>query len=365
MREAAKARAVCVMGGSFNPPTLAHLRLMLAALEALDAEAGVFVPANRAYVERKMKRGKARETALPEALRLEMLRALCREDPRLSADGLEFGRGGGWRTFETMEALQEKHPQAALWFIAGGDKLDVIPRWHRSEDFLRRFHILAVDREGVSSEAALRENPVLAQNRDRFRIMTAPEGLAGVSSSRVRALLRRGDESAAELVHPAVWDLLLAEGCLAREITVFRGDFDFLSNFFEALVDFGGIRYGSAEAAFQAQKCRTEEERLTFRDLRPGQAKRAGRQTDLRQDWEQVKTALMAGIVEAKFRQNPYLARRLLETGNLEIVEKNTWGDTCWGVDARTGQGENRLGRILMEVREELRRERDAGEAGS
>ena len=50
------SRRVVVMGGSFNPPTLAHLRLMRAAVDALGAEKGIFVPSNHAYVERKMRR---------------------------------------------------------------------------------------------------------------------------------------------------------------------------------------------------------------------------------------------------------------------------------------------------------------------
>ena len=45
-------------------------------------------------------------------------------------------------------------------------------------------------------------------------------------------------------------------------------------------------------------------------------------------------------------------------TGNLVLEEGNGWHDTFWGVDLKTGEGENHLGRILMQVREELREER-------
>lgn len=79
-----------------------------------------------------------------------------------------------------------------------------------------------------------------------------------------------------------------------------------------------------------------------------------GRRVKLRPDWEQVKTAVMEEVVRAKFTQNPDLAALLLSTGDAELIEGNTWGDTCWGVDLRTGRGENRLGRILMKVRAEL-----------
>ena len=66
----------------------------------------------------------------------------------------------------------------------------------------------------------------------------------------------------------------------------------------------------------------------------------------------------MEDIVRAKFTQNQDMKQQLLATGNLVLVEGNGWHDTFWGVDLKTGEGENHLGRILMQVREELREER-------
>jgi predicted NAD-dependent protein-ADP-ribosyltransferase YbiA (DUF1768 family) len=63
----------------------------------------------------------------------------------------------------------------------------------------------------------------------------------------------------------------------------------------------------------------------------------------------------MEQVIRAKFTQNPVLATRLLATGSMPLVEGNTWGDTFWGVDARTGKGGNHLGEILMAIRGELR----------
>lgn len=138
-------------------------------------------------------------------------------------------------------------------------------------------------------------------------------------------------------------------------INNFHGEHNYLSNFCPARITWEGLTYLSAEAAFQAAKVLTDEERLPFTVLPPNKAKRMGRQVKLRTDWEQVKTQVMEEIVRAKFTQNPDLAALLLSTGDAELIEGNTWGDVCWGVDTRTGKGENRLGRILMKVRAELR----------
>ena len=139
------------------------------------------------------------------------------------------------------------------------------------------------------------------------------------------------------------------------KIDHFRGKYVFLSNFWEIPVTYQGLTYGSNEAAFQAQKCMTEEERLPFTEMRPAMSKKAGRRVQLRADWEDVKLSIMEDIVRAKFTQNEDLKQLLLATGDLVLEEGNTWHDTFWGVDVKTREGENHLGRILMRVRQELR----------
>lgn len=135
----------------------------------------------------------------------------------------------------------------------------------------------------------------------------------------------------------------------------FRGKYYFLSNFFPAEVTYNGLTYQNNEAAFQAQKTYSKEERIEFTTLEPRDAKRRGRRVRLRRDWEQVKDRIMEEIVRAKFSQNEELKEQLLATGDAQLVEGNRWNDRYWGVDIRSGVGENHLGKILMKVRSELR----------
>ena len=73
----------------------------------------------------------------------------------------------------------------------------------------------------------------------------------------------------------------------------------------------------------------------------------------MRADWEQVKFQVMEDCVRYKFTHHPDLRVALLATGDAELIEGNDWGDRIWGV--YQGQGENRLGKILMKIRAELR----------
>jgi ribA/ribD-fused uncharacterized protein len=73
----------------------------------------------------------------------------------------------------------------------------------------------------------------------------------------------------------------------------------------------------------------------------------------MRADWEAVKDDIMREAVRAKFQQHTELREILLATGDARIVE-HTQNDSYWG-DGGDGSGKNMLGRILMEVREQLR----------
>lgn len=135
-------------------------------------------------------------------------------------------------------------------------------------------------------------------------------------------------------------------------INDFRGNYFFLSNYYSCKVTYNGVTYQNTEAAFQAQKSTDKNVQRSFSSLTPNEAKRRGRNVNLRKDWEDVKTQLMYEVCKAKFTQNTTLKEKLLSTENQELVEGNTWGDTIWGmVD---GEGENRLGKILMQIRSEL-----------
>lgn len=151
-----------------------------------------------------------------------------------------------------------------------------------------------------------------------------------------------------------VWTNVPACALDGNVISSFRGKYDFLSNFYTAPILFEGLRYQNNEAAFQSAKIVDKKSRMIFCGLDPSASKRMGRRLRLRDDWETVKTDVMEAIVRSKFSENPDLREKLLATGDSFLVEGNTWGDTCWGIC--NGKGENRLGKILMKTRYELRR---------
>ena len=145
-------------------------------------------------------------------------------------------------------------------------------------------------------------------------------------------------------------------------IDCFDGHWAFLSNFYWNEIEFEGITYATNEHFFQAMKTLDIDERRAIANCRtPGQAKRMGRRVALRPDWEDVKESVMLEGLCLKFADEQ-LADWLLETGDEELVEGTTWHDNEWGncscPKCAHIEGKNKLGRLLMIVRDMIKDER-------
>lgn len=119
-----------------------------------------------------------------------------------------------------------------------------------------------------------------------------------------------------------------------------------------------GRYWPTSEHYFQAQKfVGTEfEEQVRLVDG-PMAAAKMGRKRSfpLRADWETVRDEVMRRALYAKFTQRAELGSLLLATDNAELVE-NSPMDWYWGC-GKDGTGQNRLGQLLVELRERLRSE--------
>lgn len=130
----------------------------------------------------------------------------------------------------------------------------------------------------------------------------------------------------------------------------------FMSNFSPFPVKVDGKTWPTSEHYFQAQKFTDVEYQETIRRANsPMIAARLGRsrKVPIRPDWDQARDEIMLSVLRMKFDQHESLRRELLATGEAVLVE-HTKNDSYWA-DGGDGTGMNRLGELLMKVREELR----------
>jgi ribA/ribD-fused uncharacterized protein len=135
-----------------------------------------------------------------------------------------------------------------------------------------------------------------------------------------------------------------------------REEYGAFSNFSAHGFELDSKYWKTSEHYFQAMKFVGTEYADKVREARsPKEAAELGRRRDfpLRKDWEKVKDDVMRKAILMKFQTHDDIRELLLSTGDEELVEKTT-GDTYWGCGT-DGTGKNMLGKILMEVREQLK----------
>ncbi|HEY0021136.1 MAG TPA: nicotinate-nucleotide adenylyltransferase [Longimicrobium sp.] len=142
-----------VYGGAFDPPHLGHLTAASDACDALGLDRLLWIPSAVHPL-------KPVRTA-PE-LRLEMVRAAIQGDPRFAADDLELRRTGPSYTVDTLRALRQREPGAALFFVTGADNLADLPRWREPDQIARLATLAVMSRAGdqLSADPAFPAVPV-------------------------------------------------------------------------------------------------------------------------------------------------------------------------------------------------------------
>lgn len=143
-------------------------------------------------------------------------------------------------------------------------------------------------------------------------------------------------------------------------ITLFRHEHFFLSNFYPIPIDYMGFKYPSVEHAFQALKCADDAEaKEILKTVCPAQVKKMGAKVRMRTDWEVIKCRTMRNLLNIKFK-NKRLRKLLFKTKPSHLIEYNAWHDNFWGdcsCGRHTTAGRNQLGKMLMEIRDEIQQD--------
>ena len=344
------SRKIVIMGGSFNPPTLAHYMLMKHAINAINAECGYFVPVSDAYLRRKMRHAHPPVVLSPE-LRIKMLQAMCSEDKMKVCDK-EIGTIEA-RTLPTLKSFKEEFPEYELYFVMGDDKLELLSHLTEKGAFFETSHVILYSRNLEGIEESLKNHRVLSEHIRSIVVLPQPEGIAGISSSLIRERMLLG-ESCEELLVPSVWEIFkeLNPDDFPDVISSFKGEYDFLNNRYGCSFVWQGIRYNNVESAFHASKYTDESERKVLSRMSAEKAVKKNRDYTPSIEWEECKLDIMESILLAKFDQNPSLKKRLIETNGRILINGNNKNETYWGIDLYSWKGENNLGKILMTIRD-------------
>ncbi len=141
-----------------------------------------------------------------------------------------------------------------------------------------------------------------------------------------------------------------------KQIFFYENEFYVFSNFSSFAIEWKGKLYMTSEHAYHSEKFEDEELKekiLNARSAHEALKLAEANKDKYREDWEEIKLDVMKEILRTKVEQHPYVKKKLLESGNRELIE-DSWRDPFWGWGPNK-DGENHLGKLWMEVREEYR----------
>jgi ribA/ribD-fused uncharacterized protein len=149
------------------------------------------------------------------------------------------------------------------------------------------------------------------------------------------------------------------------QVFFYEQDFYVLSNFSAFSLEWRGRRFATSEAAYHWEKFIANDPGVASLIRQAPSAheafKIAERYRSVRRaDWDAVKVDIMRDILRAKVEQHEYVRRKLLATGDRELIE-DSWRDDFWGWGPNR-DGQNMLGQLWMEIRDELRFRADSPE---
>jgi nicotinate-nucleotide adenylyltransferase len=189
-----------LFGGSFDPPHVGHLLVASDAIEALQLDRIVYIPAG----EQPLKVGRAVASA---EQRLEMVQLLVGHDPRFVVDPIEINRPGLSFTVDTLAAFADRDSEAEMFLLVGADVPRAFARWREPERVMELATVVVLQRGGefeIGDDEDLRAIGLMKRLR---RLATRR---VDISSTEIRQRVRDG-LSIRGFVPDAVAEFIAAE----------------------------------------------------------------------------------------------------------------------------------------------------------
>lgn len=184
----AHRRGLAVLGGSFNPPHLSHIRLAAAAAERLPVDQVLVIPAG----DHPHKRGQL----IAANHRVAMCRLAFADVPKVQVDVREVQRAGPAFTVDTLAELAAEHPDRQIYLLIGSDNLPLLPTWRDHHRLLQLATIVTYPRGGHAvTPTTLRSLDLTDAERQQLldHVLAIPAAeIDDQSASAVRAAVRAG-----------------------------------------------------------------------------------------------------------------------------------------------------------------------------
>lgn len=171
-------------GGSFNPPTKAHIGLAKKAIKECKLDKVIFVPVGDLYKKEGMAKG---------IDRYNMLKLACEEESNLQVSDIEIKSNKEYKAIDIFKIIQKEYKESENFFLMGADNFKKILSWKDSNKLVRDFNYIILDRGLEEAKSIIENYDFLKKNERRFRIIENQE-FKECSSTHIRKQLKHGEE---------------------------------------------------------------------------------------------------------------------------------------------------------------------------
>ena len=197
---------IVIFGGTFNPPTRAHLDIATEALYYLDAEKVLFVPVSDLY---------KKDDVEISYHRVNMLNLAIGNFRRLEIDFTEVDSVKLTYTYETVEKIKSQYQDKELFLLIGADNLEDFKNWKNQRSIMENCSLLVVNRNNSSIDETIESNEILTEFKDK--IIEAPIEEIEISSTEVRNRIVSGElEGLENLVDKEVIEYIIENKLYSR-----------------------------------------------------------------------------------------------------------------------------------------------------
>ena len=197
---------IVIFGGTFNPPTRAHLDIATEALYYLDAEKVLFVPVSDLY---------KKDDVEISYHRVNMLNLAIGNFRRLEIDFTEVDAVKLTYTYETVEKIKSQYQDKELFLLIGADNLEDFKNWKNQRSIMENCSLLVVNRNNSSIDEIIESNEILTEFKDK--IIEAPIEEIEISSTEVRNRIASGElEGLENLVDKEVIEYIVENKLYSR-----------------------------------------------------------------------------------------------------------------------------------------------------
>lgn len=193
-------------GGSFNPPTYAHLNIAKDALAQAKLDKFFFVPVGNTYKKPEL---------IDEKYRYKMLELMCNNEKNIFVENIEMNQTNNISTINAFDMIEEKYintyENVEIYYIMGADNFIKLPNWNDAEKLIQKQYII-FKRDNLNLEKFIEENELLKKYQKNFKILELGEN-KDYRSSIIRNLVKEENyEQAKKYTKAEVVEFIENEG---------------------------------------------------------------------------------------------------------------------------------------------------------